>query len=97
MDEGDGEFKPITEEERRQVLEKWAAEGNGLDDMEESGAEDGVSDDSLEEMETDEEEDAPVDPKLASKLKTALGRFAFDDSEDDGDQSDVVSLGLLAL
>jgi hypothetical protein len=94
MNGGDGEFKPITEEERQKVLAKWAAEGNGIDDVEESGAEDNEeSDDSLEEMETDDEMDAKVDPKLTEKLKTALGRFAFNDSEDDGDQSDVVSLG----
>jgi hypothetical protein len=91
MDEGDGEFKPITEEERRQVLEKWAAEGNGLDDIaeNESGAEDDA-DDSLEEMETDDEDfNAKVDPKLAKNAKAALGHLAFNDSEDDGGQSDV--------
>ncbi|KAI6183545.1 hypothetical protein M3Y97_00500200 [Aphelenchoides bicaudatus] len=82
-EEMDDEFKPITEEERQQVLAKWAAEEGNEENIENISGED--SDVSMETDTEDDEEDLKVkpDPKLAKDLKSALGKMAFDDSESD--------------
>jgi hypothetical protein len=73
MDEDDGEFKPITEEERRQVLAKWEAEAE----------DDNNAEDSLSEMETEDENEQEVDPNLKASVKEALGKMSVDENDEE--------------
>jgi hypothetical protein len=91
----DGDFKPITDEERRLIQEKWAVEEmdeNGDNAAEQkSDAELDDAEDSVSEMEIeDEEEGVEVDPKLKANVKHALGKMAVDDEDEDQSDDEVV-------
>ncbi|KAI6180728.1 hypothetical protein M3Y98_00752400 [Aphelenchoides besseyi] len=88
MDEDD-EFKPITEEERRAIQEKWAKKADDVEMKEEAEETDDSTDaDSEVDVGDDEEEGldptAPVDPLFVARIKNALGKAAFEEE----DQSD---------
>jgi len=98
MDGDDGDFKPITEEERRAVQEKWAIEATEMesdndelseagdsDDVEEVEDQEGSEEESMEEIESDDDANVKADPKLAANLKSALGKMVLEND----DQSDV--------
>ncbi|CAD5224919.1 unnamed protein product [Bursaphelenchus okinawaensis] len=81
-----GDFKPITEEERQKVLEKWAKEEEEGDDGESEdddvSDEDDISDD-------EEDENSEIDPALVADMKKALGKFAATrDSDEDTEMDD---------
>ncbi|KAI6217485.1 hypothetical protein M3Y99_01762400 [Aphelenchoides fujianensis] len=83
----DEEFAPISDAERAAVRRQWAAEDDEDERMDTSDEdEEEEEEESAEEVSegSDGEEDAPADPQLTARIRTALGRAAFES----GDETD---------
>ncbi|KAI6225119.1 hypothetical protein M3Y99_01374000 [Aphelenchoides fujianensis] len=81
----DEEFAPISDAERAAVRRQWDAEDDD-ERMDTSEEEEDEEEESAEEVSegSDGEEDAPADPQLAARIRTALGRAALES----GDETD---------